>query len=94
MRRLAPALAAFSVQFSLKLERSSRAELVDVAAGKARAVGAVPVLFKQHVSLASGARAGRCAGCLHLFGPFLSDNKKRADAATGGLAPSIASEVS
>src|SRR3989304_2954931 len=54
VRRLAPPLPVLSVALILQLEGSRGAELVYVAAGKASAVGAVPVLFKQHGPTAPG----------------------------------------
>jgi hypothetical protein len=48
VRGLPAALAVFACTFVLKLERCCCTELVYVAAGQARTVRAVPVLFEQH----------------------------------------------
>src|SRR3990170_1331357 len=54
VRRLAPPLPVLPVALVLQLEGSRGAELVHIAAGEASAVGAVPVLFKQHGPTAPG----------------------------------------
>ena len=48
VRRLTAALALFAAAVSFKFKRGRGAELIDVAAGEAGAVGPVPVLFKEH----------------------------------------------
>src|SRR3972149_5986962 len=54
VRGLAPPRPVLPVAFVLQLKGSRGAKLVHVAAGKTRAVGAVPVLFKQHGPTTSG----------------------------------------
>jgi hypothetical protein len=48
VRRLPAALTLLSVAVTFKLQRRCCAELVDVPAREARAVGAVPILFEKH----------------------------------------------
>ena len=64
--RLAPALAAVAVHLGLQFERGGGADFINVPTGKAGAVGAVPVLFEKHRTLAS--RASSWLRCLHLSG--------------------------
>jgi hypothetical protein len=48
VRWLAPTLAVLSVGLSFELSGRGRAVLVDVSAGEARAVCAVPIFFEKH----------------------------------------------
>jgi hypothetical protein len=54
---LAASLPMLTVAVTLQFESSGSAELVDVAAGKAGAVSAVPVLFEKHRTLTPRAAA-------------------------------------
>jgi hypothetical protein len=55
--RLTASLPMLTVAVTLQFESSGSAELVDVTAGEAGAIGAVPVLFEEHRALTPWAAA-------------------------------------
>src|SRR3990170_2265732 len=89
VRGLAPPLPVLPVALVLQLEGSGGAELVHVAAGQASAVGAVPVLFKQHRPTASGTAPWRSS--LHRPHLLFLYNKK-ANYQLRRCGPSVAAE--
>lgn len=54
---LAASLTVLTVAVTLQFESSGSAELVDVSAGEAGAIGAVPILFEKHRTLTPWAAA-------------------------------------